>query len=243
MKYYWLVLLLVILSTPYIHSQELITDRPDQTESSSIVPQYHLQWEAGTLYEVSRSSQDWTVFTNLFRYGVSNKLELRLVTEFINTKSRLADRGLNGISDIQLGLKYNFVSNDAVSIAYMGHIILPNGSDNVSIGNVGTVNRINIDHNLGEHFSSGINLGYEYYDSSNGNFVYTWAVGASLTEKLGFYGEVFGDWEEFESWTSNIDFGFTYLLKPQLQLDFSIGTGLTEKYNYYSMGFSWRIPY
>jgi len=64
-----------------------------------------------------------------------------------------------------------------------------------------------------------------------------------LTDKLGWYAELFGSYEELEVWEHNFDFGFTYLLQSNLQLDLTIGSGLTNTSNFYSAGFSWRIPY
>jgi len=61
---------------------DLITDRPDQTESSSTVPKNSLQIETGVIYE--NFSNDNTEFQNLglgttlLRYGVWGNFELRL---------------------------------------------------------------------------------------------------------------------------------------------------------------------
>lgn len=239
----YILVVICLIAHLSVNGQEMVTDRPDQTESAQIVPQYHLQWEAGTLLELGGGQKDITLLTNLFRYGVSDKLELRLVTELIDHKATPRTASVTGISDIQLGLKYKLLTGN-VDIAYMGHLILPSGTDEITSNSIGTINRLNFDFDLAENFGSGINIGYELYDTGlNGNFIYTWAVGASLTEKIGFYTELFGEWVEFEEWSHNVDYGFTYLIKNNLQLDFSIGTGITERYNYYSFGFSWRMPY
>jgi hypothetical protein len=39
----------------------------------------------------------------------------------------------------------------------------------------------------------------------------------------------------------NFDAGLTYLVKDNVQLDFSFGTGLTHKMNYISLGCCWKI--
>lgn len=243
MKKYLLLLSISLFIALQVRAQELITDRPDQTESATIVPQYHLQWEAGTQFDDDNTGSEWTLLTNLFRYGVSEKLELRLVTEMVSAPRRGFDSNKLGMSDLQIGLKYGLLSGP-VEIAYMGHLIAPNGSRHTSSGSWGTINRINIAHGLSENISSSYNFGYELYDEgSNGNFIYTWSLGFSLTEKLGFYAELFGAYEEFESWTTNMSTGFAYLYKDNLQFDFSIGSGISERSNYYNLGFSWRIPY
>lgn len=243
MKKWYLAIAILSLLASRSAAQELITDRPDQTESATIVPQYHLQWEAGTQYDENNFGSEWTLLTNLFRYGVSDKLELRLVTEIISAPNSGFDSNKLGMADLQIGLKYALLKGP-VEIAYLGHLITPNGSLHTSTGAWGTVNRINIAHNLSENISSSYNFGYELFDEgSNGNFIYTWSLGFSLTEKLGFYFELFGEYQEFETWTYNMSSGFAYLYKENLQFDFSIGSGITERSNYYNLGFSWRIPY
>jgi len=243
MKYWFVLLSTFLISSQYISAQELITDRPDQTESAMIVPQYHLQWEAGTQYDDTNTGGEWTLLTNLFRYGVSDKLELRIVTEIVSAPRRGFDSNQLGTTDIQIGLKYKLLTGP-IDIAYLGHLIAPNGSIHTTSDSWGTVNRINIEHDISENISSAYNFGYELTEAgSNGNFVYTWAVGFALTEKLGYYAELFGGYEEFETWTSNFSTGFVYLYKDNLQFDFSIGSGITQRSNYYNLGFSWRIPY
>ena len=77
-------LLLIVLSFFESFGQELITDRPDQTESSVSVPKKSLQIEFGFLYgnlkENDVSINDILLLTVLFRYGLFKGFELRLVT-------------------------------------------------------------------------------------------------------------------------------------------------------------------
>jgi hypothetical protein len=39
---------------------------------------------------------------------------------------------------------------------------------------------------------------------------------------------------------ANLDAGITYLVNPNLQLDFSFGTGINHTMNFISAGISWR---
>ena len=67
-------------------------------------------------------------------------------------------------------------------------------------------------------------------------FAYTYSIGFGLTDKIGFYTEVFGDINQDNVHCFLYDLGFTYLISPNLQADFSIGAGVTERYNYYAWG-------
>ena len=94
----------LILVFFFIHTVswgQIITDRPDQTESSVTLPINILQVESGY------SFQEEEVFNTLFRYGISNSIELRL-----NTNLLFLDRYNNGLrldspkfGDLELGAK------------------------------------------------------------------------------------------------------------------------------------------
>jgi hypothetical protein len=64
--------------------EKMETDRPDQTESRSIVPKGWLQFEAGLVHEQLFYGPLYAIPTLLSRYGLLKKLELRLITEYTN---------------------------------------------------------------------------------------------------------------------------------------------------------------
>jgi len=70
-------------------------------------------------------------------------------------------------------------------------------------------------------------------------------LGISHGEKLGSYWEIYGwkmAWQEKKD--VRADAGLTYLVKPNLQLDFSGGIGISDISPdfFINLGFSWRIP-
>jgi len=67
------------------------------------------------------------------------------------------------------------------------------------------------------------------------------SFGFSLSDKISVYAEPYGEYLNFERFIMNSDAGITYLLKQNLQLDFSIGNGINHKMYYLAAGFSWRI--
>jgi len=89
MKY--LIIIIMIYSSTFAQSiSELVTDRPDQTESSVTVPKGWLQIETGALREsdspIHIVQVTNTVFNmTLLRYGLLKKTELRFGGEFIHT--------------------------------------------------------------------------------------------------------------------------------------------------------------
>src|SRR5687767_6186952 len=90
---------------------DMATDRPDQTEASSVIPKGTVQIEAGFLYEKDEdetvSTEAFTYPTILARIGILEKAELRLIGEFNSTRSQENDAVTrsNGLSPLLIGTK------------------------------------------------------------------------------------------------------------------------------------------
>lgn len=84
-------LLFCLIST--IDAQDIApiqTDRPDQTESSSLVPKKYLQTELGFAYELNHTNEaNLEHPAILLKYGLSNRFECRFISNMytdINNK-------------------------------------------------------------------------------------------------------------------------------------------------------------
>ena len=77
-----LFVFLFILFSKVLFSQDIITDRPDQTESAVVVGEKKIQIESGILNQQETDGERrLSAPINLFRYGISKKVELRLNLE------------------------------------------------------------------------------------------------------------------------------------------------------------------
>ena len=242
-----LLLLVLLLLSSVNYGQELITDRPDQTESSSTIPKRSLQIESGLLIGFAEgeniSLREILAPTTLFRYGVTNGFEIRVVNQLISIKNKNTSESFTGIGDLEVGAKVQLFKKEGVNaeVAFLTHVVLPTGTDEVSIGNYGTINKLSISHVITDNIGIGYNVGYNYFGIDNGFFTYSLVFGIGITEKAAFYLETYGNVGILDKYLSNFDAGFTYLLKQNFQLDFSFGTGINYTMNYISAGFSWNI--
>ena len=89
-------------------AQEIITDRPDQTESSSTIQKENLQIESGLLLEflgedILYSERTILAPTTLIRYGLLDFAELRIVSQIESVKNN--STSTTGISDLEMGTK------------------------------------------------------------------------------------------------------------------------------------------
>ena len=240
-----LIIITFLSLSSSVFSQDIITDRPDQTESPNTLNKGNLQIESGFLFSKDRENKKLVkknlAPTNLFRYGITNNIELRLLTQFESQTSNKIN--ISGMSDIELGVKLKILKKENVNneISFLSNLIIPSASNDLSLNLFGISNRMIFSHTLSDKTGLGYNLGYDYFGNGKGNLTYTMAIGTSLTEKLSFFMEPYGELIEFNNLILNFNSGFTYLIKRNLQLDCSYGSGINNKINFFSFGISWLI--
>lgn len=238
-----IIAFLFVLSAFPIHAQ-IITDRPDQTESSSTVGNGNLQVESGFLIAYERdyySTRQILAPSTLFRYGVCRTVELRLLSQFETFKR--SNYKTEGFSDFELGTKIQILNSDKknIKIAFLSHFIFPSGTKSLSKDEYGSINKLAFSHNLSENVALGYNIGYTFFDQDIGDLTYSLALGIAINDKVSVYIEPYGAYSEFEEVVINFDSGLTYLIKNNLQLDFSFGLGISHEMNYLSLGISWFV--
>lgn len=241
-----LILSTFILSHFKTFAQELVTDRPDQTESSVTVPKRSLQIEGGFLYaslkENSLNIKETLLPTVLFRYGLTKGIELRLVAQ--NGKIKNDSITINGLSDLEIGTKIQLLKKENIKteIAFLTHVIVPTGKQELTNGKAGVVSKFAFSYPASNVMETGCNIGYSNFGYDNGSLIYSLVGGFSITDKISAYIEPYGEYLNFKKWFMNADAGFTCLLQENFQFDFSFGTGINYKMKYIALGFSWRIP-
>ena len=235
---------------------DIITDRPDQTESSCTVPKNSLQIETGFVYENFKRDdvefKNWGIATTLLRYGVWDNFELRLGSyyQLSSAKSDFykMDTTQSGIGPIMVGFKVFVIEEKGIrpEISIMADLTL-NKVGKLDYRPSYTYSSIKVlaSHSLSDFFSLGYNFGYgNDGESANGFFVYSVVLGMSISDRFGAFAEVYGTSNNGDIPHTRIDGGFTYLVRYNLQLDVSGGTGLDGgiKMYFLSFGLTWRIP-
>jgi hypothetical protein len=233
----------------------LITDRPDATESPTAVPKGFLQVETGAFYESFEDNgiknENYTYNTTLVRYGLLKNLELRLGWDFVEGQTKVNGTALDnitsGFNPLLFGFKTTIAKENGCmpEIGFLGHLYLPftAGSD-YKPDTTGVDFRFSFAHTLSEKSSIAYNLGAAWRDDSpEAAYLYTLAYGYSITNQLGAYAELYGDFPENSKANHLWDVGLTYLVSNNVQLDATVGSSFTEGQDILiSAGVSFRIP-
>lgn len=240
-----IVLTLTLVITCGQISAQMVTDRPDQTESSRTIAKGALQVESGMLLnfeeiEMVTVRQILSPAT-LFRYGITGGIELRLLNQIETLKA--FGESYPGISDLEIGTKIQVLRDDTrnTEIALLAQISLPTGTRELSNRASGFSTKISVSHKLGENAGIGYNLGYDHPEGGNGNLTYSLVYGFGINEKVSAYVEPYGEIADMNEFVSNMNAGFTFLVRENLQFDFSFGTGINHRMNFISLGCSWLI--
>lgn len=247
MKTYYILLSLFLVQHITAQSNEPIqADRPDQTETPAIVPKGMFQVETGFTFQKNEAhSKTFSLPSTLWKYGVNENFELRLITEFVTEE--IGNSKTSGFTPVYIGFKVKLAEEKGIvpKTSFIAHISLPNAASPIYKTDYNATEfRFTMQHTLSKKVSLSYNLGSEWDGfTAEPTFIYTLTTGYSITEKLGSYIEVFGFAPQQDKANHNFDCGLTYLVNNNFMLDLSSGFGITDNApeNYIAVGFSFRI--
>lgn len=221
-------------------------DRPDQTECPFITPEKYIQIENGFTIENNDINQKSFIYpTTLWKYGVNQKFELRLITELASEK--INGKTNTGIQPITIGFKTSLFEEKGIipKTSFIGHITTDKiGTKAFHTKYIAPSFRFTMQHTLSKKVSLAYNLGAEWNgEDAEQIYIYTLTTGVSLTDKLGCYTELYGFIPGYNKADHRFDGGFTYLINNNFIIDLSGGIGLTKnaQNNYVSFGLSYRF--
>ena len=219
-----------------LSAQALVTDRPDATESSSVVGTGVFQLETGFLFVEEDSTDTLESFGTLLRIGLSNHFEARIAWD---GHIDIGSSGPDGIGDAELGFKYFLQKEDGTrpEAALIVHTSVPVGDDAFTTDASDPSFLLSFAHTTSESTSLGYNIGASLETMEDGfggettlaSLDYSMAFGFDVAERVGGYIEIFGSQGlSADGDPIHLDGGFTYLLDDDTQFDFFVGAGLND---------------
>ena len=120
-----IVFILCVIGITKIQAQNepIQCDRPDQTETPSIVPKGMFQVEMGfTFQKNDKISNTNSLPSVLWKYGVNENFELRLITEFVSEK--INDEKSSGLTPVLIGFKVKLCEEKGIipKTSFIGHV-------------------------------------------------------------------------------------------------------------------------
>jgi len=251
---------------------ELVTDRPDQTESSVLVPPGFAQLESGWTFiredEGGVRVDSHELPGTLVRIGLADELELRLGwAGYLSKEAREGgvEVDTQGAGDAEIGVKlrlwgpgpYPQAGDELApsSGALIAALSLPIGAEELTSDRFDPSFRFTASHSLATDLSLGYNLGMVWESRTDprgerdtlSDYLYTVVLGfAGIAPRVSAFVELFGEIPASAPGgpRHSVDGGFTFLVRPNLQLDVSAGAGLSEDADdwFAGAGISLRLP-
>lgn len=234
---------LLFLSPLTGRAQELITDRPDFTESAVVVPARSIQIEGGWTWLDEGGSQETLSGPEiLVRWGLGDRFELRIgLPDHVEPR-----RGPSGLGDASIGAKWQLgPTAGGWDVGLIGTLSLPTGdpgftSDEADPDVIFTVGR---ELAGGWSFGTQVNAGRQTDGDRHLNAVGgTLVLGRGLSERVGMFLELAAEDVEGADTSVLAHHGYTLLARPGLQFDVHVAVGLTAgaPNTLVGAGLSWR---
>ena len=228
------------------------TDRILQTNSPDILqPGYH-QLETGFYsYETDKEnnikSKHTLLNNNLYRIGFREKMELRLALYGYNIQHAGSDDD-SGLSDAELSTKVLLFDSSATrpKTTLNAGFTLPIGDDAFTSDQVDPFFSFipSFSNLLPDSLYNDNSLGVTW-SNGDADFKYGTLWGYNLSESVILYGEFFGAMPiDSGSNSHGFDWGLTWAVKNNVQLDFFAGNSLNDSATDFSLnlGLSVRLP-
>ena len=232
-------------ANPDPQASEIVTDRPDITEASTVVPKESLQVESGLTWTLDHGTRTIDASETLIRYGAGSRTEVRFTApSYFNGTGHNAE---SGFGDLSIGFKHQLGPLlSGFDLSLIGSLSLPSGRMGISSRGFDPSVKLPWSRQLTNKWSIG-GMQSLFWNSEEG--------GRNLTWQSTFYAE-----RQFRaSWYMFLEYdvelpqrsqsrqlihnGAAYRLTPRQQVDVHFGVGLTSVTpgHFVAFGYSFRI--
>jgi hypothetical protein len=210
---------------------ELVTDRPDFTESAIVVSPGQFQLESGLTWEKGNNSTNTLSGPeSLVRWGLLPRVELRLgLPDYLYSRNH---ERISGFGDSSIGTKVQLGPiGGGWDMATIISLSLPTGEDPFGSDEFDP----ELIQTLGRELSGPWSIGSQLmvsWPSEEGDRVFLWGgtivIGTSVSELWGAFIEVAFTVPETGTTAVLLHNGYTYLYMSGLQFDLHGGIGLSD---------------
>jgi hypothetical protein len=224
----------------------IVTDRPDVTESSVVVPKGSLQLENGITWTSDRGANTVDLSETLMRLGVSTRTEIRIVAPNHVNDVSYPDNP-SGFGDIALGMKQQLGPlPGGFDLSVIATLSLPTGADHISSHGFDPF----IKFPWSKDFRAGWSFGgmqSVFWNTEEGKrnltAEQTFYIEKEITKPWDAFAEYAGDFSQWGGSKQIAHLGTAYRITPTQQVDFHFGFGLSHNApgRFFAVGYSFRI--
>lgn len=227
--------MIILLPLANLLQDPIATDRPDFTESNQVVSVRQIQMEFGITYTYSGDRQV-NLPETLVRYGIADRLELRLETPqyFWNING-----SAEGYSGPAVGAKLALGETLGWGSALIGMVELPTGSAGIRSENPQGLLIFTAGRDLGAgSIATQIALSMPF--DTRASYQHTLVYGFDIAMSWGAFGEIVSAFGEGRPGYL-IHFGFTHQPSHDEQWDIHIGLPIAGTDRFVGMGYAMRF--
>lgn len=212
---------------------EIVSDRPDFTESVPVVQPGLVQAEMGVTLGSEGGTRQISGGEMLLRLGVTRHLELRFGVEGLLAERPPTSDWRHGISDIELGAKVALWEEKRFlpALSLIPSLLLPTGQESFSSGGLEPTIKLDVGKELAGGFGATANINFSSVKTDNGRMLqrnYSLSVAHDLPWHFSGYAELirFSSWQPSRHGAWVFNGGVTHPWGPNVQVDIRAGRKL-----------------
>jgi hypothetical protein len=225
----------------------IVTDRPQITSSSVVVPCGSLQFENGLQETGNGGQRSFDLPETSVRFGIASKAELRFGVPDYFFNDDTTSGFVTGLGDLSLGFKQQLgPTRGGFDVSLIPSVSLPTGANAISSHGYDPTVQLPWSHSLTKNWTVA------------GMFSLMWPTEAARRNLTGqssvyFDRQIPAPWDAYVEYSGAfpqrggpqnvIDFGTVYKPTPHQQLDFHCSFGLSAAASDHSIGFGYSVRF
>lgn len=248
MKYVLVAIGIVCTATAFGQENKIEADRPTEAQSAEVVSKRTFQTELGVRKEQENGRDfSWQYPDVLLRYGLIDRVELRLHTTIQTQRYHTKNEFTDGITPVELGLKATvFQTKDTgFTTSLYGHIGLPRIASKEHQHNT-TYYRVRalFENKLTEKIKLNANIGRDWdMDNKEQNWMYAVSPQFQSGKKWEATLEEYAFFKKDSKPEHYVDGGIGYYIGNTVKLDLNAGKGLGGEASdyFFTAGVSFKL--
>lgn len=225
-------------------AQKQNTDISDETEEVSTLKKGSLQIESAMLYNHFSDHPYALINESMIRYGLSSRLEVRLLTEQGKEKEQFIENTVQSMNAVAVGIKLAMLKSKGVlpAITLVPYLQVPvTYSKDVKAYWSPTI-LLAFQHELHEHWKLDYHAGVQQQAfSTEWSFPFSASLHYEVSDKLDMFTEYFSQFQPGEDPFHNLGGGLVWRAVHGLQVFISGGSSITyspDNY-FFKLGIGW----